>query len=74
MNSMFYTSTRGGGEPLSAAEAILQGLAVDGGLLVPETFPLYFPVDLAEKPCQQLAMEIFSLYCAAVGASALEAI
>ena len=59
---MFYTSTRGGGEPLSAAEAILQGLAVDGGLLVPETFPLYFPVDLAEKPYQQLAMEIFSLY------------
>ncbi|MDL2274237.1 threonine synthase [Oscillospiraceae bacterium OttesenSCG-928-G22] len=36
---MKYISTRGAGEPVSAAEAILTGLAPDGGLYVPESFP-----------------------------------
>ena len=62
MNQMRYISTRGGGPSLSASQAILQGLAVDGGLLVPEVFPAYFPADLGEIPYQQLAQEIFSLY------------
>lgn len=35
---MRYISTRGG-QSLSAAQAILRGLAEDGGLLVPEYFP-----------------------------------
>ena len=38
---MKYYSTRGGVEPLSSAEAILQGLAADGGLFVPESFPAF---------------------------------
>lgn len=33
---MYYTSTRGGPERLSAAQAIAQGLARDGGLMTPE--------------------------------------
>ncbi len=33
---MFYVSTRGGAERMSAAQAIAQGLARDGGLLTPE--------------------------------------
>ena len=37
---MNYTSTRGrSGEVLSAAQIIKQGLAVDGGLFVPESIP-----------------------------------
>jgi len=34
--SMMYISTRGGQEPVSFYEAIVQGIACDGGLLVPD--------------------------------------
>ena len=36
---MKYSSTRGGGEPLNFTEVVLAGLARDGGLYLPETFP-----------------------------------
>lgn len=36
---MQYISTRGGGEPLSYSEALLEGLARDGGLTVPAEMP-----------------------------------
>jgi len=36
---MFYQSTRGDGKKISSAEAIIKGLAEDGGLYVPESFP-----------------------------------
>ena len=36
---MRYLSTRGGVEPVSFSEAVAQGLAPDGGLYLPETFP-----------------------------------
>lgn len=36
---MKYMSTRGGGRSLSAAEAIIAGIAEDGGLFVPEKIP-----------------------------------
>ena len=36
---MDYFSTRGASERVSSAEAILQGLASDGGLFVPNAFP-----------------------------------
>ena len=35
---MYFISTRGG-EKVTGAQAIVQGLAKDGGLYVPETFP-----------------------------------
>lgn len=35
---MYFISTRGN-ERATAAQAIVQGLAKDGGLFVPETFP-----------------------------------
>ena len=35
---MYFISTRGG-EKVTGAEAIVQGLAKNGGLYVPETFP-----------------------------------
>lgn len=34
-----YISTRGGGEPLTFEQVLLTGLAPDGGLYVPETWP-----------------------------------
>lgn len=37
---MKYQSTRGGGKPVSGAEAIRGGIAVDGGLYVPQQFPV----------------------------------
>lgn len=36
---MNYISTRGGIAPLSFTEAVMMGLATDGGLLLPETLP-----------------------------------
>ena len=43
---MKYISTRGTGAPVSAAQAIKQGLASDGGLFVPETVPVLSREDL----------------------------
>jgi threonine synthase len=37
---MLYVSTRNKEKPVSASQAILQGLASDGGLFVPQYFPL----------------------------------
>jgi threonine synthase len=39
INPMKYISTRGQIEPLSFSEAVMGGLARDGGLLLPESFP-----------------------------------
>jgi threonine synthase len=36
---LLYSSTRGGSDRLSFADALLAGLAPDGGLYVPESFP-----------------------------------
>ncbi len=36
---MRYVSTRGGVEPVSFSQAVMMGLATDGGLLLPESFP-----------------------------------
>ncbi|MDH7568159.1 MAG: threonine synthase, partial [Armatimonadota bacterium] len=39
MHGCTYRSTRGGGERVSASQAILRGIADDGGLYVPTLFP-----------------------------------
>ena len=39
MKEILYKSTRGTGETLKASEAILKGLADDGGLFVPTEYP-----------------------------------
>ena len=39
MNLLKYKSTRGGQSDISASYAIVQGIAKDGGLFVPETLP-----------------------------------
>ena len=40
---MSYVSTRGGAAPQRFSDILLEGLAPDGGLYVPESFP---PADL----------------------------
>ena len=42
---MRYVSTRGGAPPISFDDALLAGLAPDGGLYVPETWPSLDEVD-----------------------------
>ena len=37
---MKYISTRGGISPVDFKEAVMMGLATDGGLLLPETIPV----------------------------------
>jgi len=39
MNDIIYSSTRGAAEKLTASQAILKGLASDGGLFVPDHIP-----------------------------------
>ncbi|KZE91799.1 threonine synthase [Microbacterium sp. TNHR37B] len=62
---MQYISTRGGSEPLSYCEALLEGLATDGGLAVPETLPT-IDADLLERwralTYPQLATEVLALF------------
>ncbi len=38
---MIYQSTRNAGEQVTASEAILKGLASDGGLFVPNEIPVF---------------------------------
>lgn len=59
---MEYISTRGKAAAVSAAEAIVQGIADDGGLFVPASIPAYFPADLAKLDYRSLAKAIFALY------------
>ncbi|MCW3488922.1 threonine synthase [Dethiobacter alkaliphilus] len=64
MTQLLYHSTRGGGNPVTASEAILQGIAADGGLYVPQSVPqIDLSLDrLAELNYHQLAYEILRLY------------
>lgn len=61
---MYYKSTRGNEEKKSSAQAIIQGIAKDKGLFVPEHLPV-FDGELAElkgKSYQQIALEVMQLY------------
>ncbi len=61
---MKFYSTRGFG-PVSGAEAIVRGLAPDGGLFVPESFPALTTeniADLAELPYEKRSAYIMSLF------------
>ncbi len=62
---MRYISTRGGITPVSFSDAVMMGLADDGGLLLPEKIPT---VDMDKVrswhnlPFQYLAVDILSLF------------
>ncbi|TBL80801.1 threonine synthase [Paenibacillus thalictri] len=62
---MKYISTRGQVSPIGFIDAILMGLADDGGLLVPQHIPQVSEATLQkwqELSYPELALEIFSLY------------
>jgi len=58
---MRYISTRGAGAPLDFVEVMLAGLARDGGLYVPESWPQLSTgtiADFAGKPYAEVAVEV----------------
>lgn len=61
---MNYKSTRGGESGVTAAEAIVKGLAGDGGLFVPEDLPVMKKglEELKDLSYQDLAYEVMSLF------------
>jgi threonine synthase len=62
---MKYISTRGGISPISFQEAVMMGLATDGGLLLPESLPKVTPETVESWTAlsfQHLASEIFSRF------------
>ncbi|MBT8333051.1 MAG: threonine synthase, partial [Deltaproteobacteria bacterium] len=62
---MHYLSTRGGVEPIPFTEAMMMGLGVDGGLLLPRAIPR---IDRStfeswqELSYEQLAFEVMSRF------------
>lgn len=64
-DTMRYVSTRGGVSPVGFIEAVLMGMADDGGLLVPETVPAVSDAMLQrwrDLAYPELAAEILALF------------
>ena len=59
-----YRSTRGNGQTVSASEAIIKGLADDGGLFVPERFASLDKSleELAQMEYKEIAYEVMKLF------------
>ena len=64
MKEVFYSSTRGGEKGLTASQAILKGLAKDGGLFMPDRIPAFdFDIEsLVGRPYQEVAYEVMKLF------------
>ena len=74
---MRYISTRGGMEPRAFSAILLDALAPDGGLAVPETYPAFSPTELARlRPLsyRDLALAILSRYADDIPLADLKAI
>jgi threonine synthase len=62
---MKYISTRGSIAPIGFKDAVMMGLATDGGLILPESFPQIDKETLlkwAKLPYRELAFEVISLF------------
>ena len=61
---ILYKSTRSNCEPITASQAIVQGLANDGGLFVPTQIPVLKTglKELAQMDYRQVAFEVMKLY------------
>ncbi|MEC8149502.1 MAG: threonine synthase, partial [SAR324 cluster bacterium] len=61
---MKYSSTRGAVKGIGFKEAVMMGLAEDGGLLVPDEFPKVHDRlrEWKSLPFQQLCLEIMELF------------
>ena len=64
MALLYYSSTRGEGERVTASKAVLKGLADDGGLFVPESIPALPDSleNLAKLSYRDLAMKIMGCF------------
>jgi threonine synthase len=74
---MLYLSTRGDADRKHFCEILLEGLAPDGGLYLPERYPKVDAATLAKwraLPYHELAFEILSLYIDDIPAADLKAI
>ncbi|WP_225784854.1 threonine synthase [Xenophilus sp. Marseille-Q4582] len=74
---MRYISTRGDQTPRRFCEILLEGLAPDGGLYLPERYPQVDAATLAqwrELPYHELAFQILSLYIDDIPAEDLRAL
>jgi len=73
---MKYESTRGSVKGISFKDAVIMGLASDGGLLLPETIPFVGGklADWESLSYQSLAFEIMSLYIDDIDSEALKEI
>jgi threonine synthase len=62
---MQYISTRGDAPPIGFLDAVLAGLAPDGGLYVPESWPLFTHDEIAAfagRPYAEVATEVLSRF------------
>lgn len=67
---MKFVSTRDGKKEYKPCEAIIKGIADDGGLFVPQSFPLITFDDIAEfaeMPYEECAAKVLSLYLDDIG-------
>ncbi len=74
---MHYFSTRGGVSSLSFTQAVMMGLAEDGGLLLPRTIPRIGSETLekwSNLPYDELAFEVMSRFIDDIPASDLKAL
>jgi len=74
---MRYVSTRGGMQPQPFSTILLEGLAPDGGLVVPESYPRFSPAELARlRPMsyRELALAVLSRYADDIPPEELKAI
>ncbi len=64
MSTLHFKSTRSNAEQLSFAEAVVKGIASDGGLFVPTSIPQvdFTDASLADLSYQELAKKILGLY------------
>ncbi len=72
---MLYVSTRGGARPQPFTEILLEGLAPDGGLFLPESFPKLGPAELAAMrgmSYPELAFAILAKFADDIPAGALK--
>jgi len=71
---MRYISTRGGIQPISFKDAVMMGLATDGGLLLPESYPSLSSEQLESwrgLPYAELAFQVIAPYVSDIPAEEL---
>ncbi len=74
---MKYVSTRGGISPLNFRDTVFEGLAEDGGLIVPERVPKLSEKeiqDLSKLSYQELALRIFKYFVGDISQNELKKI